>query len=126
MKLAKLFLVICCIFGLTVFLSEKQIYAVVCPLATDTKVSRNPGTKLCFSGHDPLSYPGFGTLGGGLSTCVSGKNQIGQVTCPGYVPTVKLPAGNTCVVQITAGLCFAGHGPSGFNTPGCTPSTTTP
>jgi len=100
----------------------KQVYAAnpACPLPGDTKIYTDPTSGLCFSESDPLYNPGFNTTGGSISAC--GTN--GQVQCPGGT-TAGLPTGNVCVVQI-GGQCFAGQGASGFNTPGCVQTGTTP
>ena len=85
-----------------------------CPGLLDTKVNQDPVTGICYSESDPLYNPGLNTTGGARTCPVSCTNTPGV-----------LPVGNTCVVQIN-GQCFAGHGPSGFNTPGCSPSSSTP
>jgi hypothetical protein len=98
------------------FFQQKKADAA-CPGPLDTKIYVDQTTQLCYSENDPLFNTGFNTQGG-TQTC-------GQVLCPGGPAVANLSPGNDCIVQ-TNGQCFAGTGPSGFNTPGCTASSTTP
>ncbi len=101
---------------LCVLIFAKKTEAAACPLSTDTKIFVHSSDGLCYSDTDPINNPGFNTQGGTYS--------CGPVLCPGD-HTSPYPQGNDCIVQIN-GQCFAGKGPSGFDTPGCKPSSNTP
>lgn len=116
MKSIKIYIVFFCILIFFILSPQKQVQAAVdCPAATDNKIYVNPTNNLCYSATDPTSNTGFNTIGGT-------PNAACQVLCPGG--TGALPQGHECIVQMN-GQCFAGTGPSGFNTPGCTAASQT-
>lgn len=88
----------------------------VCPAQGDTKTNFDTATNKCYSHSDVGFNAGLNTQGG-QTTC-------GPVRCPGDHTSPYNP-GNTCIVKKN-NQCFAGTGPSGFDTPGCTAASTSP
>ncbi|HSW96627.1 MAG TPA: hypothetical protein VLF89_02245 [Candidatus Saccharimonadales bacterium] len=85
-----------------------------CPLPGDTKTNFDTATGQCYSQSDINYNTGLNTQGGARS--------CGPVRCPGG-PVGTYSDGNTCIVKKADGFCYAGTGPSGFNTPGCSGTT---
>lgn len=110
-----------CIVGFALFIFSivipSSVHAqAVCPAPGDTKTNFDTATNKCYSHSDVGFNAGLNTQGG-QTTC-------GPVRCPGD-HTNPYNQGNTCIVKKN-NQCFAGTGPSGFDTPGCTASSTTP